>query len=141
MSSRLFQRVREQLGLAYAIYSYQHFYQSAGQMGVYVGTQPATADAAEAAIRAEYDRLATEGLSATELEDGKRQIKGQLMLALENPLSRMGRLAAAELLEGRYRPLDDILAEIDAVTLDDTRAVAAEFFPSERQTVLRLGPA
>ena len=140
MSSRLFQRVREQLGLAYAIYSYQHFYQSAGQMGVYVGTQPATADAAEAAIRAEYDRLATEGLSATELEDGKRQIKGQLMLALENPLSRMGRLAAAELLEGRYRPLDDILAEIDAVTLDDTRAVAAEFFPSERQTVLRLGP-
>jgi predicted Zn-dependent peptidase len=141
MSSRLFQRVREQLGLAYAIYSYQHFYQSAGQMGVYVGTQPATADAAEAAIRAEYDRLASDGLSPAELEDGKRQLKGQLMLALENPLSRMGRLAAAELLEGRYRPLDDILAEIDAVTLDDTRAVAAEFFPSERQTVLRLGPS
>ena len=140
MSSRLFQRVREQLGLAYAIYSYQHFYQSAGQMGVYVGTQPATADAAEAAIRAEYDRLAADGLTPTELEDGKRQLKGQLMLALENPLSRMGRLAAAELLEGRYRPLDDILAEIDSVTLDDTGAVAAEFYPSERQTVLRLGP-
>ena len=62
------------------------------------------------------------------------------MLALENPLSRMGRLAAAELLEGRYRPLDDVLAEIDAVTQDDIRAVAAEFFPSERQTMVRLGP-
>lgn len=140
MSSRLFQRIREQLGLAYAVYSYQHFHQSAGQMGVYVGTQPDTADAAEAAIRAEYDRIASEGLSEAELEDGKRQLKGQLMLALENPLSRMGRLAAAELLEGRYRPLDDVLAEIDAVTQDDIRAVAAEFFPSERQTVVRLGP-
>ncbi len=140
MSSRLFQRVREQLGLAYAVYSYQHFHASAGQMGVYVGTQPDTADEAEAAIRAEYDRIASEGLTVTELEDGKRQLKGSLMLSLENPLSRMGRLAAAELLEGRYRPLDDVLAEIDSVTLDDVRAVAAEFFPSERQTVVRLGP-
>ncbi|MBA2627793.1 MAG: insulinase family protein, partial [Gemmatimonadales bacterium] len=58
MSSRLFQRVREELGLAYAVFAYKHFYRDAGQIGVYVGTQPETADAAVDAIRAEYGRLA-----------------------------------------------------------------------------------
>ena len=64
MSSRLFQRVREELGLAYAIFAYKHFYQGAGQLGVYVGTQPATADQAVEAIREEYASLAREGLPA-----------------------------------------------------------------------------
>lgn len=140
MSSRLFQRVREELGLAYAIFAYKHFYQSAGQLGVYVGTQPESADRAVAAILAEYDRLAKEGLPIDELADGKRQLKGQVMLSLENPGSRMGRLATSVLNENGYQPLDDVLAEIDAVTPEQTAAVAAEFFAPERQTVMRLGP-
>ena len=63
MSSRLFQRIREELGLAYAVYAYQQFYQSAGVAGVYVGTQPATAEQALEAIRAEYALLAGSSLS------------------------------------------------------------------------------
>jgi predicted Zn-dependent peptidase len=141
MSSRLFQRVREDLGLAYAIFAYKHFYQSTGQLGVYVGTQPASAAEARDAILEEYRRLATEGLTALELGDGKRQLKGQIMLALENPLSRMGRLAGSELHEDGYHTLDDVLARIDAVTADEAAAVAAEFFAPERQTVVRLGPS
>ncbi len=140
MSSRLFQRVREELGLAYAVYAYKHFFQSAGQLGVYVGTQPSTADRAVDAIRAEYRRLAEEGLAADELADGKQQLKGQIMLSLESPISRMGRLAGFTLHGDRYRTLDQMLAEIDAVTTDAIAAVAAEFFDPARQTVVRLGP-
>ena len=140
MSSRLFQRVREDLGLAYAIFAYKTFYQGSGQVGVYVGTQPESADAAVEAIRREYDRLATEGLPAAELAGAKQQLKGQIMLSLESPAARMGRLAGFTLHGDRYRPLDEMLAEIDAVSPDDVAAVAADFLPAERQTVVRLGP-
>ena len=141
MSSRLFQRVREELGLAYAIFAYKHFYQSTGQLGVYVGTQPTSAAEARDAIMEEYRRLAADGLTADELADGKRQLKGQIMLSLENPLSRMGRLAGSELHEDGYHTLDDVLGRIDAVTREEAAAVAAEFFAPERQTVVRLGPS
>ena len=140
MSSRLFQRVREELGLAYAVFGYKHFYQSSGQLGVYVGAQTSTADQAIAVIREEYDRLAREGLPADELAHGKQQLKGQIMLSLESPMARMGRLAGFTLHDDRYRPLDEMLAEIDAVTVEQIAAVAAEFFPADRQTVVRLGP-
>ena len=140
MSSRLFQRVREELGLAYAIFAFKHFYQGSGQLGVYVGTQPGTADQAVEAIRAEYDQLAREGLPPGELVNGKQQLKGQIMLSLESPAARMGRLAGFVLHDDQYRPLDAMLAEIDAVTDEQVAAVAAEFFSADRQTVVRLGP-
>lgn len=140
MSSRLFQRVREELGLAYAIFAFKHFYQGSGQLGVYVGTQPGTAERAVDAIRAEYARLAREGLPMTELANGKQQLKGQVMLSLESPAARMGRLAGFILHDDRYRPLDEMLREIDGVTSEEIAAVAGEFFAPERQTVVRLGP-
>jgi predicted Zn-dependent peptidase len=140
MSSRLFQRVREELGLAYAIYAFKNFYQSSGQLGVYVGTQVSTADQAVDAIRTEYGRLAREGLPLAELMNGKQQLKGQIMLSLESPGARMARLAGFTLYDDRYRPLDEMLAEIDAVTPEEIAAVAHEFFAPERQTVVRLGP-
>jgi predicted Zn-dependent peptidase len=139
MSSRLFQKVREELGLAYAVFSYQQFYQTAGITGVYVGTQAETADQAAEVILAEYGRLAEEGLPPNELAGGKQQLKGQIMLSLESPMSRMHRLAGVELTRDRYRRLDEILAEIDAVSPEDVRAVAAEFFDPSRQTLVRLG--
>ena len=141
MSSRLFQRVREELGLAYAIYAFKQFYQTTGQLGVYVGTQPSTADQAIDAIRAEYALLAREGLPAAELTDGKRQLKGQVVLSLESPGARMQRLAGFVLHDDRYRSLSEMLVDIDAVTSEQVAAVAAEFFPAERQAVVRLGPA
>jgi predicted Zn-dependent peptidase len=140
MSSRLFQRVREELGLAYAIFAYKHFYQGSGQLGVYVGTQPGTADRAVDAIQAEYARLAREGLPPVELANGKQQLKGQVMLSLESPAARMGRLAGFILHDDRYRPLDEMLTEIDSVTSEEIAEVAGEFFAPERQTVVRLGP-
>ncbi len=140
MSSRLFQRVREELGLAYAVYSFHHLYQSAGVIGVYVGTHPASAAAAETAIREELGRLARKALTPEELAGGQRQLKGQIMLALESPSSRMHRLAGAVLHSDRYRRLDEILAEIDAVSQESIAALAAEYFDAERWCTVRLGP-
>ncbi|MGH7701615.1 MAG: M16 family metallopeptidase, partial [Gemmatimonadales bacterium] len=140
MSSRLFQRIREELGLAYAVYAYQQLFQSAGIVGVYVGTQPGTADQAVEAIRREYERLANEGLPSGELAEAKQQLKGQVMLSLESPSSRMNRLAGTELHQDRYRTLDEVLAEIDAVSAGDVAALTSAFFAPGRQTVVRLGP-
>jgi predicted Zn-dependent peptidase len=140
MSSRLFQRIREDLGLAYAVYAYHQFYRSAGQSGVYVGTQPGTAEQATEAILAEYRRMSSAGLSPEEIDDARRQLKGQVMLGLESPQSRMNRLATLSLQGEAYRPLDRVLEEIDAVGVDTLAAVAQEFFAPERQTIVRLGP-
>src|SRR5690606_17622397 len=76
MSSRLFQRIRETLGLCYSIFSFQSFYRTRGVSGVYVGTRPATAERAEAAVRDELDLLAAKGLSEVEFDDIRRQVKG-----------------------------------------------------------------
>ncbi|HXV85516.1 MAG TPA: pitrilysin family protein [Gemmatimonadales bacterium] len=140
MSSRLFQRVREELGLAYAIHSFQSFYQLAGTSGVYVGTHPSTAAQAVDAIRQELGTLAREGLRATQLADAAQQVKGQVTLGLESPASRMYRLATLALYGEPYRTIDEVLALIDAVKEDDVGAVAAEFLAPERQTVVWLGP-
>jgi predicted Zn-dependent peptidase len=140
MSSRLFQRVREELGLAYAVYSFQSFYADAGVSGVYVGTRRDSADRAEAVVTEEMERLARNGLSAEELEDAKGQVRGQIVLSLESPSARLHRLGGMELYGEPFRTMDEITALIDAVTLDDVAVLAAEMFAPDRQTLLRLGP-
>jgi len=140
MSSRLFQRVREELGLAYAVHAFQTFYQHAGVCGVYVGTRPEWADRAADVIREECDRLARAGLTADELDDVKGQVKGHVVLSLESSSSRMHRLAGTELYGEPYLEIDEIMRRVDAVTLEDVHALAAEFFDPARQVVMRLGP-
>ena len=140
MSSRLFQRVREELGLCYAVYAWHTHYRATGVFGVYVGTQPSTADEAVAAIETELTHLASEGLPPGELADAKSQLQGQVMLALEGTSSRMHRLASHVLQEEPYRPLDEVLGLIAGVTLEETTALAAEFLTPARMTTVRLGP-
>ena len=141
MSSRLFQRVREELGLAYAIYSFQTSHADSGSHGVYVGTAPETAAEAVAAIREELTRVATDGLPPEEVQAGKNQLKGQVTLSLESVTARMYRAAATELYGEPFQSLDMVLAEIDRIDDDAVRAVCREFFPPERQTIVTLGPA
>jgi predicted Zn-dependent peptidase len=141
MSSRLFQKVREERGLAYSVFSFHSFFQVSGAAGVYVGTQPRTAREAEDVIREEFERLARHSLTAEELSSAKQQVRGQLVLALEGPLPRMYRLAGPELYGEPYRSIDAVLEEIDAVSSEEVAGVAAEFYAPERQTVVRLGPS
>jgi len=141
MSSRLFQRIREELGLAYAIYTFSSLHADVGTHGVYVGTAPETAEQASDAIREELAKIAADALTADELTAGKNQLKGQVTLSLESVTTRMYRAASVELYGEPYRGLDEELAAIERVDHDDVRAVCREFFAPERQTVLSLGPA
>jgi len=141
MSSRLFQRIREELGLAYSIYTFQQFYADAGMHGVYVATSPESARPAFEAIRDELAKVAEAGLPLDEIEMGKSQLKGQMTLSLESVSARMYRAAAVELYGEPYRTLDETLALVNAVTADDIAELAREFFAPERQTVLSLGPS
>ncbi len=140
MSSRLFQRIREELALAYTVYSFQSFYALAGLTGVYVGTRPSWEGRAVDAVREELARVAREGLPAEELEQTKRQVKGQIMLSLESTGARLYRLAGFALYEEAFLDLDALLARIDAVTAEEVAAAAATFYDPERQLLLRLGP-
>jgi predicted Zn-dependent peptidase len=140
MSSRLFQRVREELGLAYAVYSFQSFYAAAGMSGVYVGTRPDWTQRAMETILHEFARLAADGLSTDELADIKGQVKGQIVLALESNGSRLHRLAGTELYGEPFRTAEEVMACVDAVTRAQVAELAAEFFAPERQVGLRLGP-
>jgi predicted Zn-dependent peptidase len=141
MSSRLFQRVREELGLAYAVYAFSSLYRDVGVVGVYVGTQPKTADRAAATIRDEYAKLAREGLNEAALAEAKQQTQGQLVLSLESPSARMYRLAGFPVYGAPYQSLDQALAAVAKLTPEDVLAVAREFFDPERQTAVWLGPA
>ena len=141
MSSRLFQRVREELGLAYSVYTYQSFHADAGVHGVYVGTAPESAAAAADAIRSELSVLAEHGIPDAELAAGKSQLKGQITLSLESPSSRMYRAAAVELYTEPYKPLDELLGEIDRIDSGTVAAICREFFAPDAHTVLSLGPS
>jgi predicted Zn-dependent peptidase len=141
MSSRLFQRVREELGLAYSVYTFQQFYADTGMHGVYVATGPDTATQALQAIQDELGLVASDGLPEEEVAMGKTQLKGQMTLSLESVSARMYRAAGVELYGEPYRSLDEMLALVDAIEPEDVAAVAREFLPPDRQTVLSLGPS
>jgi predicted Zn-dependent peptidase len=140
MSSRLFQRVREELGLCYAISAWHATYRAAGVFGIYVGTQPKTADQALAVIHEELARVSREGLPPDELADAKGQIKGSVTLALESTVSRMNRLAGHVLNDEPYRSIDEVLRLVDGVTVEETASLAGAFLAPDRMTTVRLGP-
>ncbi len=141
MSSRLFQRVREELALCYSIYTYQSFYRGAGVGGVYVGTRPATEERAVEAVRVELERVAAEGLPREELEQAKQQVKGQVMLSLESTSARLYRLTAFALHDEPFLGLDELLAHLDAVTGDEVADLAARHLRPDGHLIWRLGPA
>ncbi len=140
MSSRLFQRVREDLGLCYSVYSFQSFYSAGGVGGVYVGTRRAHEDQAVEAIREELARVAAEGLPPDELEQVKQQVKGQVMLSLESTAARLYRLTTAALHDEPFLGLDELLGRFEAVSTVEVRELAARFLDPREQLVLRLGP-
>ena len=139
MSSRLFQEIREKRGLAYSVYSYNSQYAEAGLFGVYAGCAPGKADEVLDLIRAELRRVAADGVTAEEVSRGKGMVKGSYVLGLEDTGSRMSRLAKSELLYGDLMSVDDLLARVDRVTLDEVNAVAADLL-GRPMTLAVVGP-
>ena len=140
MSSRLFREVREERGLAYSIYGFKLAYADNGAWGVYVGTTPSQTDTALGIIRAELVKAVEEGITPEELERAKGSMRGGLALALEDGNSRMIRLGRDELAGMPHLSVDERLAKLDAVGLDDVQSVAADLYGAETRVIGAVGP-
>jgi len=140
MSSRLFQEIRETRGLAYSVYSYLPTYMDTGLMVVYAGT---SADSLQEVIDLtlkEFFRLKTVPFKNGELETAKEQLKGNLLLSLENSENLMTRLAKNEIYFGSYFPVEKILKEINEVEEEMVIHLANEFFDRRFFCLTVLGP-
>jgi predicted Zn-dependent peptidase len=140
MSSRLFQEVRERRGLAYSVYSYHSQYADTGLFGVYAGCAPSKVTEVLKLCREQLDAVAAHGVTAEEIARGKGQLKGSLVLGLEDTGSRMSRLGKGELVYGEQLSVDDVIDRIDAVTPDDIRAVASDVLAEGRLGLAVIGP-
>ena len=138
-SSRLFQEVRERRGLAYSVYSFASHYADSGMFGVGVGCLPAKMTDVVAVVREEMRRLAEGGITTEELERGQGQLRGGLVLSLEDSGARMSRLAKAELLYDELPGVDEVIRRIDAVSVDDVQLLAKELF-EQPETLAVVGP-
>ena len=139
MSSRLFQSIREERGLAYSVYSYRSGYQGTGDFAVYAGTAPAKAPEVLKLITEELDKMAAQGPSENELRAARSHIRGATALGLEDSGARMSRLGRSQLAHGRVPSLVELDDQIAAVTVDDLSRVAAEVLGGPRSLVV-LGP-
>jgi predicted Zn-dependent peptidase len=139
MSSRLFQEVREKRGLAYSVYSFAASYADSGYFGLYAGCTPAKTQQVVSLMSAELERLAGDGLTGEELARGIGQMRGSLVLGMEDTGSRMTRLGKAELVYGEYQSVDDVLARMEAVTAEQVRDLAAELSSRPRSLAV-VGP-
>lgn len=139
MSSRLFQKVREEKALAYSIYSYQDFYEDAGILGIYLATSPEQAAAATELVLDELARIKKEKLPRREFESAKEQLKGNLVLGLESTSSRMNRLGRNEIFLGGYVSMKQALAAIEAVKPAQVVGKANQLFSENRLSAAFLG--
>ncbi len=139
MSSRLFQEIREKRGLAYSVYSYTAQYAEAGLFAVYAGCAPGKVGEVLDLIRDGLAEVAAHGLTDAEVVRGKGMTKGALVLGLEDTGSRMSRLGKGELLYDRLLSVDELLAAVDAVTVDEVRAIAAEIL-DRPMSLAAIGP-
>jgi predicted Zn-dependent peptidase len=139
MSSRLFQEVREQRGLAYSVYSAPSALSDCGTLTVYVGTGPDRLEQTAEVVADVVSAVAAEGVTAAELDVAKGFLAGSLVLGLEDSASRMSRLGSGEAIRGEVVPIDEHVRRIEAVGRDDVARVAARVLGGSR-TVAAVGP-
>lgn len=136
MSSRLFQEVREEKGLAYSVFSYHSSYKDSGLVTIYGGTGASQMDELFDTIQSTLATLKTDGITSKELNNSKEQLKGNLMLSLESTNSRMSRNGRNELLLGKHRTLDDIVEDIDKVTMESVNQLIENIFSDDYSIAL-----
>jgi predicted Zn-dependent peptidase len=138
-SSRLFIEVREKRGLAYSVGSYSDKYTDLGLVATYVGTREENVEEACSVIAVELERLRTEPVSEEELKRGKEHVKGRTVLSSESTASRMSRLGRAVLFGLPLYSLDEILAKVDAVTVDDVTALCEDLYNPQHLSAACVG--
>ncbi len=140
MSSRLFREVREERGLAYAVYGFKLAYSDNGAWGVHVGTTPNQTDTALNVIRDELATVVEFGITQDELDRAKGSMRGGLALSLEDSNSRMVRLGRDELYGMPHLSMDERLDKLEAVTLDEIKQVAGEIYGAPNRVIGAVGP-
>ena len=141
MSSRLFQSVREQAGLAYSVYSALDFYRDSGMVSIHMGVSPSRGREALALTRHELRKLVDEGPSLDEVDDARSQIRGNVLMEHESVSSRMVHLAHEEIYRGTHTTAEELVARVMAVTPEQVAEVAKRYLVPERYTLVVLGPA
>ncbi len=139
-SSRLFQAVREERGLAYSVYSFGGQFTDTGQIGLYLGTRPDNLAEAMRVVAAELDRLRESPATEAELERARENVKARIVLALESSSARMHRLGSSVLHGMPLLEIDDVMARVDAVSMDDLRALVSELWAPGRISAAGIGP-
>ncbi len=139
-SSRLFQAVREERGLAYSVYSFTAQYADSGQVGIYLGTRPDNLAEAMTVVGAELERLRRTPVTDEELVRARENVKARIVLALESSSARMQRLGASLMYDVPLLDLDEITARVDAVTIDDLASLTEELWAPERLSAVGIGP-
>jgi len=139
MSSRLFQTIREERGLAYSVYAYRMAFTGVGALSVYAGTSPDNAAEVLDLIHAEFERIASNGVTSAEMENARGHIRGSMALGLEDSGARMSRIGHSQIVHGRVLGLDEIEARLAGFTLDQVNDVASRWL-SQPRTVACVGP-
>ena len=139
MSSRLFQKIREEQGLAYAIYSDLNPYRDTGCMTVGAGTSLESTPKVVDSVLAEFREMKSQPIPAEELRRAKDQLKGSLMLSLESSTSRMSNLARQQMYFERFFTMDETIEQIESVTADEVSEMARELFNPDQIAITVLG--
>lgn len=140
MSSRLNQNIREKYGFCYNVYSFMNMHSDGGDFGVYIGTDAARVDRARKLIWKELQKMTDTPVSSRWLSQAKNQVRGSVMLGLENMSNRMMRIGRQELYFERYITLDEINDDVEGVTADDVQRVASQLFEEEAFSSVVLLP-
>jgi predicted Zn-dependent peptidase len=139
LSSRLFQNIREKRGLTYAIYSSLSVFKDAGNLVIYAGASAQTASEVIDLIIKELKKLQDGDVTAAELQRSKDNMKGAIVLSLESTSSRMSNLAQQELYFNRQVSIDEVIKNIDRVTLKEVQEAAEEIFDNRYLSMTILG--
>jgi predicted Zn-dependent peptidase len=141
MSSRLFQSVREEAGLAYSVYSAPDFHRDCGMLSIHLGVSPERGREALALVRLELERLAEEGPLEAEVAMGREQLRGSVIMGQESVSNRMSHLAQEEIYRGAYVTPEQQVEKIQAVTRENVAALARRMLRPERFALVAVGPA
>ncbi|MTI82255.1 MAG: insulinase family protein [Firmicutes bacterium] len=139
LSSRLFQEIREERGLVYAVFSYHSSYNDAGLFAVYAGLSKNNVNEAMELIFKEINDISEKGITSTELQRSKDQLKGNLLLSLENVNSRMSRLGKSEMYLGKVLNPEEIVEKVYKVTNEDIQRVATSMFQPSKFSMATIG--
>ena len=138
-TSRLFQRIREDEGLVYSIYSEQEFYREKGELGIYASMSTENLEDVYRLVKEEIISLNENGITEEELNNSKEQLKGEFMLGMESTESRMNAIGKYMLITGKVETLEDVIEGLNSITMDDINRVISDVLDINKMGVCVVG--